>query len=284
MWRTLWFVFLLSSPVYAVPVVPNFTQGSSTSRTETTTNITETIRTTDYGGFQYSVSGSGIQMDKNNSIRKRYRYNYNILPVIGLLFGNPVFANTSNTAAPQASASGSVSNFATQVLGGPMVENSYGNGIVCSGPQMSISPFAYSNLNIKRPMDYIYETPYYNQAVDDDGNLTNAGEILFYQENYSGNKDSLGLNVGVALTFNIPLDKRFQDACLKSATTQEKIQRQILSKERLNYELARLKNCGELKLAGIGYAKNSIYYKLCEDVIVSPKKGQVLPHSHKLKQ
>ena len=200
------------------------------------------------------------------------------------MFGNPVFANTSNTAAPQASASGSVSNFATQVLGGPMVENSYGNGIVCSGPQMSISPFAYSNLNIKRPMDYIYETPYYNQAVDDDGNLTNAGEILFYQENYSGNKDSLGLNVGVALTFNIPLDKRFQDACLKSATTQEKIQRQILSKERLNYELARLKNCGELKLAGIGYAKNSIYYKLCEDVIVSPKKGQVLPHSHKLKQ
>jgi len=148
---------------------------------------------------------------------------------------------------------------------------------------MSISPFAYTNLNIKRPMDYTYETPYYNQAVDDDGNLTNAGEILFYQENYSGNKDSLGLNVGVALTFNIPLDKRFQDACLKSATTQEKIQRQILSKERLNYELARLKNCGELKLAGIEYANSSIYYKLCEDVIVSPKKGQVLPHTHKLK-
>ena len=63
MWRTLPFVFLISSPIHAVPVVPNFTQGSSTSRTETTTNITETIRTTNYGGFQYSVSGSGIQMD-----------------------------------------------------------------------------------------------------------------------------------------------------------------------------------------------------------------------------
>ena len=132
-------------------------------------------------------------------------------------------------------------------------------------------------------MDYTYETPYYNPAVDDDGNLTNAGEILYYQENYSGNKDSLGLNVGVALTFNIPLDKRFQNACLKSATTQEKIQQQILSKERLNYELARLKNCGELKIAGIEYASTSIYHKLCEDVIVSPKKGQVLPHTHKLK-
>lgn len=163
-----------------------------------------------------------------------------------------------------------------------MVENSYGNGIVCSGPQMSISPFAYTNLNIKRPMDYTYSTPVYDPSVDEDGNLINAGDILYYQQNYSGNKDSLGLNFGVALTFNIPLDKRFQNACLKSATTQEKIQRQILSKERLNYELARLKNCGELKLAGIEYVSTSIYHKLCEDVIVTPKKGQILPHTHKL--
>ena len=64
MWRTLPFVFLISSPVYAVPVVPNFTQGSSSSRTETTTNITETIRTTNYNsGYTYSVTGSGVQHD-----------------------------------------------------------------------------------------------------------------------------------------------------------------------------------------------------------------------------
>ena len=64
MWRTLPFVLLISSPIYAVPVVPNFTQGSSTSRTETTTNITETIRTTNYNsGYTYSVTGSGVQHD-----------------------------------------------------------------------------------------------------------------------------------------------------------------------------------------------------------------------------
>ena len=64
MWRTFPFVFLISSPVYAVPVVPNFTQGSSTSRTETTTNITETIRTTNYNsGYTYSVTGSGFEQD-----------------------------------------------------------------------------------------------------------------------------------------------------------------------------------------------------------------------------
>ena len=64
MWWIFSFVFLISSPVYAVPVVPNFTQGSSTSRTETTTNITETIRTTNYNsGYTYSVTGSGVSHD-----------------------------------------------------------------------------------------------------------------------------------------------------------------------------------------------------------------------------
>ena len=48
----------------AVPVVPNFTQGSLTSRTETTQTITETINSIDFNtGFQYSVTGSGIVAD-----------------------------------------------------------------------------------------------------------------------------------------------------------------------------------------------------------------------------
>ena len=45
----------------AVPVVPNFTQGSMTSHTETTQKITETINSMDYNtGYQCSVTGSGI--------------------------------------------------------------------------------------------------------------------------------------------------------------------------------------------------------------------------------
>ena len=198
------------------------------------------------------------------------------------MFGSPVFANTSNTAAPSASASGSVSNFATQVLQGNTIENHYGNGIRCQGPQMSFSPFVTTSFNQKRPFDYIYETPVYDPSVDENGNLINPGKILYYQQNYSGNKDSLGLNLGAALTFTFPLDNRFQDACLKAATTQEKIQSQILSKERLNYELARLKNCGSLIQDGIQFKKSSKFYALCEDIIVTEKMNQVLPHTHKL--
>ena len=62
--RLLLFGFVISAPCYAVPVIPNFQQGSSQSRTETSTIITETIRTTEYNsGYLYSVTGSGIQHD-----------------------------------------------------------------------------------------------------------------------------------------------------------------------------------------------------------------------------
>ena len=51
----------LVQPAHSVPVVPNFTQGSMTSHTETTQKITETINSMDYStGYQYSVTGSGI--------------------------------------------------------------------------------------------------------------------------------------------------------------------------------------------------------------------------------
>ena len=54
------------APALAVPVVPNFTQGSMTSRTETTQKITETINSMDYNtGYQYSATGTGITASGN---------------------------------------------------------------------------------------------------------------------------------------------------------------------------------------------------------------------------
>jgi len=56
----------LHGAAQAVPVVPNFTQGSMTSHTETTQKITETINSMDYNtGYQYSVTGSGITASGN---------------------------------------------------------------------------------------------------------------------------------------------------------------------------------------------------------------------------
>ena len=45
----------------AVPVVPNFTQGSMTTHTETNSTVTETINSIDYRtGWEYSVTGVGV--------------------------------------------------------------------------------------------------------------------------------------------------------------------------------------------------------------------------------
>ena len=46
---------------HAVPVVPNFQQGSMTSHTETESTVTETINSVDMRtGWEYTVSGVGI--------------------------------------------------------------------------------------------------------------------------------------------------------------------------------------------------------------------------------
>ena len=61
-------VFVLANvrTAIAVPVVPNFTQGSMTSNTVTNTTVTETINSMDYNtGWQYSVTGSGVSADGN---------------------------------------------------------------------------------------------------------------------------------------------------------------------------------------------------------------------------
>ena len=53
------FCVLVPRTSLAVPVVPNFTQGSMTSHTETTSTVTETLNSIDYNtGYQYSVTGT----------------------------------------------------------------------------------------------------------------------------------------------------------------------------------------------------------------------------------
>ena len=54
--------------VNAVPVVPNFTQGSMTSVTTQTVTTSETINSMDYAtGWTYSVSGSGVELEAGST-------------------------------------------------------------------------------------------------------------------------------------------------------------------------------------------------------------------------
>ena len=59
-------IALTPQSVGAVPVVPNFTQGSMTSSTTTTSTVTETINSMDYNtGWQYVVTGTNVEASGN---------------------------------------------------------------------------------------------------------------------------------------------------------------------------------------------------------------------------
>jgi hypothetical protein len=88
--------------------------------------------------------------------------------------------------------------------------------------------------------------------------------------------------VGVSATWSIPQDKKLQDQCKEAAETQIALQQQITANKRLDFEIARLKNCGELKKQGIYFHPKSPYYKVCADVVVTNPGGVIPPHRHSI--
>jgi len=183
-----------------------------------------------------------------------------------------VLANTSQTAAPVANSSGSVTNMAIQSLQGNLIQNQYGGNILCQGPMLTFSPFITDSHQYSLPREYWYEQPQYG----DDGQQTHT------TSSRTGQKDNHAVNLGFSMTFSIPLDQSLQRRCKQAADNQIARTKQMLKDSQLNWHIARLKNCGELKLAGIEFAPDSPYADLCKDVVVKPKLGQVLPHRHNI--
>jgi len=183
-----------------------------------------------------------------------------------------------------ANSTGSVTNQAIQMLTGPYPTNTYGSGISCQGPTLNISPFATTSKSYALPYSSTVRTPYYDPTdADDNGVPDNPGNILYYQEVPSGQKNNHALNLGISATFSFPLDGGLQERCKASADTQTALQRQVLANKRLDFELSRLRHCGELAQKGISFHPESKFYVVCSDVVLVPKPGQVLPHRHKIK-
>ena len=91
-------------------------------------------------------------------------------------------------------------------------------------------------------------------------------------------------NVGISATLSIPLNRGMQRKCSEAATAQIASVQQLTANKRLDFELARLKNCGELKKAGIMFHPASPYHAVCADVMVSSPGNRVLPHEHEIPQ
>ena len=224
---------------------------------------------------------------KKHDYTKRNRHYKYFYAVIALLFASPVNAETvggvSATASPVANSSGSVTNQAIQVLQGPYITNTYGGGIQCQGPTLNITPFATAAGSMQKPYEPYYMDPVYDMRdLNEDGSLDNPGNILYHVPTRTGQKDNYNLSVGVSATWSIPQDKKLQDQCKEAAATQIALQQQLTANKRLDFEIARLKNCGELMKAGIYFHPRSQYAKICADVIVTNPGGVIPPHRHSI--
>ena len=225
----------------------------------------------------------------HNHYPKRNKYNKHILKLIsiGLSIGTatPTFASdiggVSATANPVANSSGSVTNQAIQVLQGPYITNTYGNGISCQGPTMNVTPFLTGNIAMKRPYEEYWQDPVYNNVdADNDDVPDNPGQILYYKPVRTGQKDSTTVSLGISATWSRPMDKKLQEQCKEAAAANIALMNQSVANKRLDFEIARLKNCGELMKSGIMFHPKSPYYAVCADVVLVNPPGVVGEHTH----
>jgi len=210
-----------------------------------------------------------------------------------LLVAGPVNAQVSSTAAPVANSSGSVTNQAVQVVPSKQFTNTYGGGISCQGATLNINPFISSTTGWAQPYESHYNEPVYDTidvvgAFDPEGNPVpdgrpdNPGDILFYKPIRTGQKTNLSINGGITATISIPLDRHHVRTCRKAAEKQVALLDATLADKRLNYEIARLKNCANLMKEGIMFNPKSPYSKICADVVLVNPPGVLPPHTHSI--
>jgi len=229
----------------------------------------------------FTKSNDYSKSDGGHKHNRHYKY----LLAVTLLFANPSYAETvggvSATASPVANSSGSVTNQAIQVLQGPYITNTYGGGIQCQGPTRNFTPYVTGSASASKPYEPYYDDPVYDISdINEDGLIDNPGDILFTKKTRTGQKDNYSLGVGFSMTWSTPTDKTLQDLCKRAASTQIELTNQIVANKRLDFEIARLKNCGELKLKGIQFHPRSPYYSVCADVVVNNPPGHKHPHVH----
>ena len=232
----------------------------------------------------------GNRGDKRN---RHYKY---ISAVIALFVAAPVNAETvggvSATASPIANSSGSVTNQAIQVLQGPYITNTYGGGIQCQGPTRNFTPYVTGTASSQKPWEPYYDDPVYDisdnfGATDDNGNdigdgiIDNPGKILFHKKTRTGQKDNYSLGIGFSMTWSTPTDKKLQALCKEAAATQIAYTQQLSANKRLDFEIARLKNCGQLMKEGIFFKPGTKMAKVCADVMVV-NKNYIAPHAHSI--
>ena len=114
-----------------------------------------------------------------------------------------------------------------------------------------------------------------------DGVPDNPGRKLWDKPVRTGNTRNYSTSLGLSATLSFPLDGGLQERCKQAADTQIQMQQQLIANKRLDFEIARLKNCGQLMQAGISFHPRSPYFKICADVVVQ-NVNTVKQHRHSI--
>ena len=136
------------------------------------------------------ASGSSRQFlqsgRKCNGSRPRYSHKYNpdynylnynriykyVWAIAILLSPVKTLANTT-VASPQSQSTGVVNNNATMITPSSHPQFRMSQGIVCSSPTLTITPYMTDAWSFNRPIEYTTRTPIYDE---------DTGEVLYYSE------------------------------------------------------------------------------------------------------
>ena len=197
------------------------------------------------------------------------RINICLWAIVLLITPLKTVANTT-VASPSSNSTGVVNNNATQIIPGSWPTNRYSQGIQCTSPTITFSPYLVKTHSYGRPKSGITRTPIYDE---------DTGEVKYYSEIPRFEKDNFSRNFGASLQFNIPLGKGI-DLCHQAVKTNIKNQELLYKKSALEVSLHRLKICAEQLKLGVRFRPGSASAITCDDIEVTVKPGQVLPHVH----
>ena len=227
--------------------------------------------------FPSRVTSRGWPFKRNDN-KSDYHYNYynrnskylwSVILVI--LCPARVLANTT-VASPSSNAQGVVNNNATMITPSSLPQNRYSQGIVCTSPSLTITPYLTDAWSFNRPTEYVTKQNIYDE---------DTGEIKYVQETPRFEKDNYNLNYGISMQFNIPLGNG-GELCKKAAAVNIEAQELLIKKTKLEMALYRLEVCG--KQAKLGVVLTGEHAVTCKDVKLIPLPNQVLPHTHKIEK
>jgi len=200
----------------------------------------------------------------NNRNRRSYLW-----AIALILCPTRVLANTT-VASPSSNAQGTVNNNATMIAPQSTPQFRMSQGIVCSSPSLTITPYVTDAWSFNRPIEYVTKQNIYDE---------DTGAIKYVQETPRFEKDNYNLNYGISAQISIPLGKA-PELCLKATEVNIKNQKILYEKTKLELALFRLKVCGEQAKLGVQFVGK--YAEICEGIKVTVPPNQVIPHTHKI--